>query len=296
MRWMALCLFAIPLAAGCSTYGSYGDTDAGADAGTDAGVDAGADPGADPGGVPGGNPDADDDGQDCDRVYSVGTGEPGPCEPLWLPCGYTMTQMGCDDDEQCLDGAPCWYGACTAPDLSPWSVGEDCVEARVQVLFGGADPDRIYEYDLSTPPLEHADGRVLSSAAGMWFLNPVPCIWIDLDECWTYHVPVELSYDADGLRVRGGSGFTLYRLRSDPADPIGPGWLASGESVDLQFGAVWQFGPGGNEELEWWKSVLRAELYWNDDACVTRTVLEADLLPEWQMSVTALPRVQTICP
>ena len=299
--WIALMAAAV-LAAGCVEHrGLSGAADAGSDAmaGADAhdgaDQDGGTQDGADPGQVADGDPAPGDGGADCDAPISIETGEQGPCTPFWVPCGFQMTQRACDEDGTCPDGVPCWQGACLVPQPEALTSGPGCVEVAAVLRYGGASPDRVYEYLLEAPPFQRADGSAMVEPTGMWFTNPMNCEWFGPDECWTYEVPVVVAYGPPGLEVSGGSAFELVRLRADPADPVGPAWLAGAGPVEVAFGARFQF-PGG-EPLEWFQSRLWVDVFHPRvaEGCVDWTRYSFVLVPERESLVEASPEVSTHC-
>jgi hypothetical protein len=276
---------------------SNGDADSHA-----GGEDAG---GEDAGGGDGSAADASaeaDAGEECEHDIPTDSYVCLPCtsELEGAPCGFAPTGGSCTVDGDCDGQEVCWKGGCYERDGA--AIGDGCVELSIELHYGGSEPDRVYELNLTvTPVLQDGEGADVVCAADMVADNPRWAAWaphdceevLELDCDFSFYTPVSLRIDEDGFHSSGGSGYTVHKVRGESAS-LAAAW-AGASSLSIE--ANWTFQFHGDDLDR--SSRFIATVWSTSGGCSVRTVYDARVGPGWpeQYShVTEEPVTTMLCP
>jgi hypothetical protein len=246
--------------------------------------------------------DAADGSQACDHDISTDSYVCLPCTSGLdgAPCGFAPTGGTCTVDGDCEAHEVCWKRGCYEREGA--AVGDGCVELSIELHYGGSEPDRVYELNLTVTPVpQDGEGADVVCAADMVADNPRWAAWaphdceevLELDCDFSFYTPVSLRIDEDGFHSSGGSGYTVHKVRGE-SPSLGAAW-AGASSLSIE--ASWTFQFGGDDLDR--SSRFIATVWSTSGGCSVRTVYDARVGPGWpeQYShVTEEPVTTTLCP
>lgn len=221
----------------------------------------------------------------CRRLETLTGQTTDRCEPPANPCQKQTTQTTCRHDVDCPNTAICWWGLCV--EQAEWEkrTAFQCQNARLDLSYGGAWPDRLYQFELKLPLLQDNKGQSIQTDHGL-HLAPNRVVR------HPQHIPrpVKAVYNTSGLLVTGENSFSLVRIRSQSSMPaLGTGWAGT-QPLKLEWRARWQF--GGDPER--FASSLRLIVWSTDETCQTETTYLAHL-PGSIVKLELQPQIRKLC-